>query len=65
MHDGGWVSSGGVDDASGPFGFANPPNGISALEAGVVWGVSDLVFADASDAVRPIFPGAWVSWPET
>lgn len=44
--DGGWVQSGGVDPISGPSGVPVAPVGIAVLAAGLVWGVSDLVFAE-------------------
>jgi hypothetical protein len=55
--DGDWVQSGGVDPVSGPSGFPVAPVGISAIAAGLVWGVSDLVFAEEGLPVFTILAG--------
>ncbi len=55
--DGDWVQSGGVDPVSGPSGFPVAPVGISAIAAGLVWGVSDLVFAEEGFPVFTILAG--------
>lgn len=55
--DGDWVQSGGVDPVSGPSGFPVTPVGISSIAAGLVWGVSDLVFAEEGFPVFTILAG--------
>jgi hypothetical protein len=55
--NGDWVGSGGVDPAAGPSGFPVAPVGISAIAAGLVWGVSDLVFAEEGFPVFTILAG--------